>query len=490
MTIILTNGVLKAQTTTFDIKLISEGKENGGKGFEINDSTYYYLGTKEDQDASTYLYDINFIKINNEGSYSTKPIVSQDSSVGIGFLKALEDNLFLGIGYFGFNSTVRPGGIYNVIFNSELKIVSKKIFNFPEPYTFIFSSPKKILTTPSGSHILVLSLTEKSDVQGHDPGDLVFYEFDPYGDTLRTSIYKQELGQRYYDACFNTDSTQIWVFGIGFREGVTQWVKFDLDFKLISIEEFYSKVSYPFHIKRETIDQWIGCSTFIPHDKGQNDELWVFRMDSNGVILNEIVIGTPDTIDYASFGRSVDFSENGDIYISGTHNLTIGYYPNIPSWIMLSKLDNDFNLQFTKYYNSDDKYYDNIDLLACSDGGVILSNIRYDSENNEEPPYDTDAWIFKVDANGFMTDIGETENATVKNALVYPNPGMDFINVSCGWPRAEIKIYDINGRLVLSRELEKTYTVISTRELLPGKYAWAVSSANKLIETGKWIKTQ
>ncbi len=476
----------EAQTTTFDIVLKTKGNESGGRGYEINDG-YLYLGSKQDTENTNVLFNMQLLKINPDGGFLSKTYCSQDTSAGIGYLKIVKPNL-LGIGRYEFNTFDRAGGLYNVLFDSNLNILSKKIFPFPEPYVAIRSSAKKALTTPSGTYLNIVCLTESYNNQGYDAGDIFFYEFDGTGDTVRTASFKMEKGQQLLDVCFNGDSTQIWLFGTGFQAGVTQWVKFDMDYHLLSISEFYQKARNPYYIKQKNDNRWIGCGSYSVHEKGQNDDLWVFRMDSTGTILNETTIGTPDTLDYASFGRSVGFSKNGDIYISGTHNITLGFYPNVPSWIILTKLDSNFNRVFTKYYNPDGKYYYNIDLLTCKDNGIILSNMRYDSENNEDPPYNLDAWLTKVDANGYMTGEKENKQIEVKNALLYPNPGSNLLQVDCGWPQAELTLLNMNAIKVLTKHLKSCHSTINTTFLSSGEYIWIIRSNNKVIETGKWIK--
>jgi len=461
---------------------VSEGYSHP---LEIDNDIYYFTGGISDT-ANDYYNSIALLQVTIDGDFLSKIDYSTDTSIGVSYSCYLDD-YFLGLGRYRFNSDTIKGGMYNIQYNLDLNIYNKVTFPYPNTYTNISSSSTNILSK-NDKFIKIVGLSEPYNNQGFEPGDITFYEYNLFGDTIRTKVIKKDKVQSVYDACYNSDSTQIWLFGYGFQEGVTQWVKFDLNFDIISIEEFDYRISNNFYIKRESYNTWIGCTRFNPFKNTQNDQLLVFRMDSLGNYLDEIVLGVPDTIDYPALSRSIDFSENGDIYISGTKNNTIGYYPNVPSWVMLTKLNSDFQIEFIKYYNNDSKYYNNTDIYVTTDHGIILSNSRYDSKGNDAPPYNIDCWIIKVDENGYMTGVEENESIIVKNALVFPNPGTNELKISCGWPNSVIKMYNLQGMEVINQQLQSVEPSINTSFLDNGKYIWNIYSNNKKIESGKWIK--
>ncbi|MCF6170910.1 MAG: T9SS type A sorting domain-containing protein [Bacteroidales bacterium] len=477
---------LLAQTTTFDFFLQTNATEGVGIAYE-NDNGYYYLLAGREDTISPKLYsDIMLLKLSQTGDTMVRLERSPDTSVGLRHL-IKTDSIFLGIGFYDFNDT-SSGGLYNITFNDNLNILTKRTVKFPDGYNTYLSAATHILTDKESNYIFVVSLTEPYNNQGFDAGDICFYKYNEIGDTINTHILKMDKGQLVEDVCFNSDSTEIWLFGSGFREGVHQWVKFDLDFNLLSIEEFYQNADYPFSILQESTNSWVGCGSFSVFDRVQDDDLWVFRMDSLGNILNDIVLGAQDTIDYAAYWKSFDFSKEGEIFISGTHNVVIAAFPKTSSWVMLTKLDSTFKHKFTRYYNPDGMYYSNIGLNVCNDGGVILSSQRYDYDNDDVPD-NWDAWVLKVDGNGYMTGQDDKPNVQTKNALLYPNPGGDRLWVSCGWPSAVLILYNMNGQAVLKKKLIALTTTVNTSSLPKGNYTWTIKvKENKIIEKGKWIK--
>ena len=79
--------------------------------------------------------------------------------------------------------------------------------------------------------------------------------------------------------------------------------------------------------------------------------------------------------------------------------------------------------------------------------------------------------------------------------LIYPNPAHDVINgkiSSTVTGSTKMNIYDLNGRLVQSDEIEKSGDVviktISVDRLASGMYTLQINIANKKTMVGKFIK--
>ena len=472
--------------TSFSFFLKSGFTEDIVLSHEHSDNNYYFLGGISDSIVNGQTSRI-FIKSDINGDTISKYIHFPDTTINFYAIKSIGDNL-LAIGIYKPIDTGTTIGLYDVVFNSDLEILRKKAFHIPSEYIDFRSISKHLLTDSDGNFILAVSLAEPYFNQRYDAGDLCFYKFNASGDTICSHLTKIEMGQEVYDICFNTDSTQIWIFGYGFQWGVKQLVKFDLDFNLLSIQEVFSEPGIPFNVIQRNSNSWIVCGRFTYPYRVQDDDVKVFEMDSNLDISSTVIIGTQDTLDYPAFRRSVDISPEGDIYISGTHNVTIGFVPDVVSWITLTKLDSNFNHLFTRYYNLDNKYYDNFDIKVVSDGGVILCNQRYDSDNNVDPPLNFDAWVLKVNGDGILTDIPENHNITQVNALVYPNPGSDHLNIVCEWPNAVFRLFSINGKEIFKTELSDYNNEINTSNLNNGIYTWRIEKNKFLIENGKWIK--
>lgn len=475
-----------SQTPTFDFFLKSDLQESISYTLEYPDNYYYFVGGRKIDSTSGEMSAL-IITSDQFGDTSMHFFSFPDTTISINSLIAYGDHLFA-FGTYTLNDQENTRGLINIIFDFNLNLISKKIFPYPPEYKIAFSTIDDILVDPQGNFIRILSLNQLYNCRGDDGGDICLYKFGPDVDTIYTRLHKIPNGQSVDAACFNSDSTEIWVFGSGFTGSAKQWVKFDMDFNLISISDFYDHANYPLSVIAESSETWLGCGTFPNVINRSYEDMWAFRMDCYGNIENDTILGTLDTNEYASFGRGIVRDSEGNIFISGTHNVTVGFFPNVKSWISLTKLDPDFHHVFTHYYNPDDKYYLNFDISACSDGGILLCNLRYDSDDNVTPPLQMDAWVLKVDNNGLLTGINE-ESGSVKNALIYPNPGDNIINIICSWPNTNIKLYSSDGKLILSRELNQSNTTINTSSLVSEIYFWTITQKdNKLIESGKWIK--
>jgi hypothetical protein len=195
-----------------------------------------------------------------------------------------------------------------------------------------------------------------------------------------------------------------------------------------------------------------------------------------------------DTVDYGGADQSMDFIDPNNIFVAGTSNidLTYGYYSTAPAWYNLSNLDSLLNIRWTKYYFGDACYVLR-NVTATPDGGVILSGTRYDYEN---PGNKLDICILKVDHNGLFTGLEENPQAKAHDAIVYPNPGIEYLNIQSG-PQitgAEFYLFDVNGKAIMIEKITNILLKVNTAYLPAGTYPWQIVFKNKVIESGKWVK--
>ena len=75
-------------------------------------------------------------------------------------------------------------------------------------------------------------------------------------------------------------------------------------------------------------------------------------------------------------------------------------------------------------------------------------------------------------------------------AMVYPNPGNDYLFVQTGPQNigANFMLIDIAGQKLLEQIVNEATQQIPTNTLPPGTYFWTLNKGNMLIESGKWIK--
>jgi len=205
--------------------------------------------------------------------------------------------------------------------------------------------------------------------------------------------------------------------------------------------------------------------------------------------INSAIVGrSADTMDFAGTFQGMDFINPSNIYIAGTSNISFGgYYAYQPSWYLISRFDSTLNLYWTKYYGGD-AYYVLQSVTATSDGGAIVAGTRFDYLNH--PENQLDVYVLKIDSTGLYTNVDKEEPVPVYDAIVYPNPGSDYLIVQSG-PQvsgAVFRMYDMLGRQVMEERLTSTLLRFNAGSLAAGTYPWQIIFNNKTIENGKWVK--
>jgi len=215
----------------------------------------------------------------------------------------------------------------------------------------------------------------------------------------------------------------------------------------------------------------------------------VFQINDQDDTLRSIeYCGHPDTI--LNAGAINNTAIVGDkIFVVGTHNIDPTNWPwqHSPTWIQVTRIDTSFNIIDQHYYGGDAVYL-SYDIIATSDGGAFICGNRWDYNTPDIKKYHI--FTLKVNDQGLITDLPEESNFKAHDAIVYPNPGSDYLVVQSG-PQvcgAFFRMYDMQGRLVMEQRLTSTLLRLSSNTLAAGTYPWQIIFNNKVIESGKWVK--
>ena len=154
------------------------------------------------------------------------------------------------------------------------------------------------------------------------------------------------------------------------------------------------------------------------------------------------------------------------------------------SRMMIEHLDLNFDTITTLYYEIGGYNNQNrlIGIEATEDGGLLIvsSTINLSTAHG---------WlrVTKFPAEAFV-GIEEAHANGLKQAIAYPNPGKDVLNIRTGLKDARVEVYDMIGRLVHSQDITENVTAINTTNWSEGTYVWKVVADGKDVECGKWIK--
>jgi len=328
-----------------------------------------------------------------------------------------------------------------------------------------------------------------------NPGDerLVLFELSEEGDSLAYRVYEDDsAGYTLMCTSYNHDSTayQLYTWGAHYIpfNGMAQCITVDFDLNQTDVKH------YPRYFDDGLAAKLLPNGQLITGGLYQNSDLppaeasymAVLKHDTSFNLLAECYVGDPDYDIRKDNGfRSMDFYYPSSIFVAGTFDYTTTVWAQRPSWIVIGKMDSDLNLLTEKYLGGDAYYHFNT-ITATSDGGALITTLRYDYLTQY---HEHDAYIIKLDSMDLTVGVPERKDKKLVDAIVYPNPSSEVVNVRTAIKNAVFELYDLSGKKLLSQPLTTLITQIKLENIIDGTYVWGVLQQNKIIETGKIIKT-
>ncbi|MBK9355950.1 MAG: T9SS type A sorting domain-containing protein [Bacteroidales bacterium] len=194
--------------------------------------------------------------------------------------------------------------------------------------------------------------------------------------------------------------------------------------------------------------------------------------------------------DYSAWKRCMTIANSNSIYTGGTTNdNSIFYNCNATNMkeLILSNYDSLLNCRWTYFYGCDTACLTLSTMDATSDGGCIMAGMYY---NPDYPENMLDVIVIKVDSIGLITGLPDNKTITTHQAIVYPNPGQDFIVIQSGpqIAHSEFRLYNTSGQLIRRTNLNNSIEHSDVTSLPSGVYPWQIIHQGKTIEQGKWVK--
>ena len=285
----------------------------------------------------------------------------------------------------------------------------------------------------------------------------------------------------------------------------------DGDLNTVAVKENIDQLSYPVQCG------WQACFRMNPYNGRTytiNMEIEVIP-DPNDPYGNPLVVHNEDVLmsvfDADNFEQlaytwgitseipctpgkpnSIDFGENGDVYMASGMDKPDNWYFSKSLYIV--HLDEDLNKLQEIYYKEDGSelmYFGGLRLN--SNGDVFIS-----CQVAKPSMTGTTGAIFKVPKEVF-DGIEEAHDAGFAVAVAYPNPGKNVLNIRTALQNARVEVYDMNGKLIHSQALTENATGIDATDWAEGVYVWKVyvggpstgsgtAVSGTLAETGKWVK--
>ncbi|MCD4725836.1 MAG: T9SS type A sorting domain-containing protein [Bacteroidales bacterium] len=365
-----------------------------------------------------------------------------------------------------------------MILDENLETISYKRYHFAGYNDY----PGVNILNSNNNYYVCASIRNKQTNIYHS----LLLKINDQGDTINSRIIN-DLGDAQHVGDIELSSDRkLWIFGDGFNNSSGgSRIIYDTLFNYIRSHFFPEFEGMNMNAK------WITDSTLLFGAKylhlgsyPQDDDIGISETDTSFLNLDIHYFGSIDTIDYPAWGKIIGFQNEDSIYYAGTHNLIFDFWPEWPSWILFGQLDRELDKRFEYYYGGD-AYYQALDIIATSDGGCLISALKYDYTTQYQ---ENDIIVLKYNIENLITDVPEHKIKNESNILVYPNPGINQINIYSDISESQVLIYSIDGQLVFQNGLKSGLNSISLLNFKPGMYIYRIVLNNEIIKQDKWIK--
>ncbi len=304
------------------------------------------------------------------------------------------------------------------------------------------------------------------------------YIFDENLDSIDARFYLDERGNPQY-AKQLPDST-IWLTD-AFNSSY-----YIIDNEMNLVEYEYARphqINNPYGIKWDTDTSFYMTGEW---DGGNDHDIGLYRqlhpIDTSNSIFKSWGTSSMDLPAYSA----LDFKNKDSIFIGGTRGFGL-FYATWPSWYYILQTDSSLNIRWERFYGGD-AYYWMQKIAAAKDGGCIIVGTRYDYQNVSEE--ELDIHILKLNSEGLLVSTPEESSIEMREALVFPNPGTDYlkVRVAAHYKKSIFELYDISGKTVLSKRINGKWGEVNTVALKSGTYVYRIYNEEGLFESGKWLK--
>jgi len=470
-----------SQTTTWTLLINTGDDRNVSDIVEGENNNIYFTGLNRIAETCHFKGDV--FKINYQGILTDSVFLeNHDSSLIVTqILKDSNDKYILGVESFGLTSQYKKCGFSIKRIDTALQIISSsKNFLFPPEYNHIDLK----MNLGINNNILAFGYVFPIGTPR-----MFIYELSMDFDSLQAKVYlgggailPMKLKQFI--------NRNLWLIG----ELKPYYILVDSLLNLISKEQgrIPHDMNGSYGVKWDSDTSfYLAGDYFIDNPPTDHDIGFLHQsdpFDTTGYYFN--YWAAIDTNDYPSFWGALDYKNKDSIFIGGTKNINIYNlkFASQPSWYVLLQTDSLLNIRWERFYGGD-AYYNMTKLIATSDGGCLMAGTRFDYKAHPNI-HERDIYIIKVNSEGLITSANGKPAPIVHDAIVYPNPGSNYLKVRIAVQHKQsvFKLFDMNGRLVLTKNIEGKTAQINTTLLKTGTYVYTITNNNGLNEKGKWVK--
>jgi len=347
---------------------------------------------------------------------------------------------------------------------------------------------KNYSLTKGNGNIVMASIIDGNPPNGSYDWDKMLLEITQDGEIIFDSIYNQSGLELVMDFILIPNSSNYLLYCLNsFEEGnITKPINIlDPNYNLIE-NHYIEGYSFQASFKNFYDNSYISCSkSSVDKDTKEDWYTSVSIYDMNFELLDNVLLGSADTLSYPAFSTSIVIQSPSDILIGSNYNVPLSSFSSEKSYFALYKLDDNLDIQWQRFYGGDANYYF-WDLKGTNDGGCIMVGTKY--EHGETGPFERDVIVIKVDEYGLITNTNEAISTPIKNAIITPNPGIDYLQLHTGIYPSQFLLFNMFGQLILEEDIQQNITSISVQPLSSGTYIWSLIKDGQVVENGKWIK--
>jgi hypothetical protein len=466
---------IKAQDYWF--KIIPSDYYQGPVSDIIISNNQYYFSAVEEYNSGWFNEYYSFIcRVTESGEYYSTGILNNTNINLLGTSVKLDNDNLLAIGHYYLPENNESFALWQVEYDLGLQIINEKIDNIDIKFGYIMNSFKgyshDIYFQCAGNSTPFAPGTNRSYLARLDQQQNIIidtllnkgsFDFAPYPEDQKIIIQSRGLD----------DTPGLEFYQINVLDTNFMFISTPLSFIPDSLGYFFS-IEFS-----EDSNYYFSGMRYAGNGTSYNS----FAASKANIELQQLHYQSFDTLPYWHFTpdhNGID-SYRGNVYVGGNYEYR-GTQQPYPNYFTLTKMDTALNIINQHYYGGDKNYLLNT-IKTTPEGDVLL--LGRCSE------LDTDLWnifIMKVDENGLITSTKGEPEIPIKNAIITPNPGKDYMQLHTGIYPAQLQIFNINGQLVLEEVIQKNVTTIQTQSLSSGTFVWQLLKDGKVVETDKWVK--
>jgi len=221
-------------------------------------------------------------------------------------------------------------------------------------------------------------------------------------------------------------------------------------------------------------------------DNGIERDIGAVIYDTSFIENHFSYFGKTDTVDCPGLLQNIDLPDVNAINIAGTANFDFsGIFVSQDSWYFLNNFDTTLGLNWQKYYGGNG-FYTLFGILKTKDNGSLMYGTFWDFHNSQN--FIRYLSLIKVDKDGLLLSINNDLTLMAHEAIIYPNPGSETLNVKTQLKNSIFILYDLTGKEVTHQNLAPGPNTVIVQKLQPGFYNYKIIQSSQVKECGKWIK--